>query len=383
VYNASFPITARDDLLLPPLYSIILPVYNGASYLQRTIESALGQTFSDFELLIADDQSSDNSYEIIQSFANRDKRITAWQNEKNLGLFANYNACLKKANGCLIKPFAQDDWFFPNLLEELKAVFETNENVVLVSCARRIIDADDQEIEVLRYFDHDTTRTYSEVLQDNLLTLKNLIGEPSSVAFRATSTGRGFDEIYHHLGDLEYWLRIIETGQYFFLNQVLCAFRQHAQSATARNARGLRFAIDMVHLGRQYASALAKFDITNDAFSRLITEVTASHVKYLLRRNGISLPDLSSSSENDSSASLERDLPALKEILFYSLMLAAEAKEEITALKEEREAERNKLENTIAKLLSSRSWKMTTPIRYLVRRGAAMMRPAPVNPPSS
>src|SRR5271155_20695 len=70
-----------------PKVSICLPVYNGEHYLAEAIESALNQTFEDFELLIADDCSQDSSAEIIARFAARDARIRHWRNPHNLGLF--------------------------------------------------------------------------------------------------------------------------------------------------------------------------------------------------------------------------------------------------------------------------------------------------------
>jgi glycosyltransferase involved in cell wall biosynthesis len=351
-----------QSLPFVPKFSILLPVYNGASFLGNAIESALGQTFDDFELLIADDLSCDDSFQLIRDFAKQDRRIVAWQNETNLGLFANYNACLKRASGELIKPFAQDDVLAPSILEEFDAILSGRPSVALTSCARRLVDQAGLETKVLRSFPQDTLQSYEEALKENLLTLINLIGEPSTVAFRARYAGEGFDDHYYHLGDIEYWLRIIENGQYFYLNKVLCSFRQHAGSATSKNARGLRFALDMVHLGKKYKSFLNSVGITDDAYSRTVAEATATHVKYLARHEGISLQELLSV-ENERAESIKKDLATFKELLFYAFMLAGDTLEENRALKQEWEAERNKLEDEIAKLMSSRSWKITLPLR--------------------
>jgi glycosyltransferase involved in cell wall biosynthesis len=349
--------------LLPvPKFSILLPVYNGASFLGSAIESALTQTFDDFELLIADDLSCDDSFQLIQTFAKQDRRIVAWRNEKNLGLFANYNACLKRASGELIKPFAQDDILAPTILQEFHSVLSERATVALVSCARRLVDQKGAETKVLSSFTCDTLQSYEEALKENLLTLINVIGEPSTVAFRARYAGVGFDDHYYHLGDIEYWLRILEHGDYFYLNKVLCSFRQHSGSATSKNARGLRFALDMVHLGKKYKSFLNSVDVTDEAYARMVAEATASHVKFLARHEAISLPELLSV-ENESAESIKKDLVTFKELLFYAFMLAGDALEENRALKQEWEAERNKLEDEIAKLMSSRSWKITVPLR--------------------
>jgi glycosyltransferase involved in cell wall biosynthesis len=356
-----------------PKFSILLPVFNGASFLGGAVESALSQTFDDFELLIADDVSSDNSFDLIQSFAKNDRRVIAWRNENNLGLFANYNACLKRASGDLIKPFAQDDVFEPTILEEFHKLLSGDESIVLVSCARRIVDRNDRETKVLRSFERDTTQTHEQAMRENLLSLVNHIGEPSTVAFRASCMGTGFDQDYYHLGDIEYWLRIIENGKYFYLNKTLCRFRQHSGSATNRNAKGLRFALDMVRLGKKYKPYLNGIGIADDAYSRLVAEATATHVKHLVRQRSISIDDLLSV-EQPTDAATKSDLPIFKELAFHALLMAGDMMEENFALKQEWEAERNKLENEIAKIMSSRSWKITVPLRDAVkvlRAGAA------------
>ena len=97
-----------------PTVSICLPVYNGERFLREAIESVLAQTYEDYELLISDDLSQDSSLEIAHSYAKRDTRIIVSSNPKNLGLFANYNACQKLASGKYIKPFAQDDSTCPS-----------------------------------------------------------------------------------------------------------------------------------------------------------------------------------------------------------------------------------------------------------------------------
>jgi len=79
-----------------------LPVYNGETFIGEAIESVLAQTFDDYELLISDDGSEDSSLEIAHGYAKRDKRISAWKNPRNLGLFANYNACMNQARGKFI-----------------------------------------------------------------------------------------------------------------------------------------------------------------------------------------------------------------------------------------------------------------------------------------
>ncbi|GAI32307.1 unnamed protein product, partial [marine sediment metagenome] len=80
-----------------PLVTVLMPVYNGEKYLEQAINSILNQTFKDFEFLIIDDGSTDNSVEIIKSF--NDSRIKLFLNNKNLKLIATLNRGIKLANG--------------------------------------------------------------------------------------------------------------------------------------------------------------------------------------------------------------------------------------------------------------------------------------------
>jgi glycosyltransferase involved in cell wall biosynthesis len=92
-----------------PRVSICLPVFNGESFLPAAIESVLSQSFSDFELIIVDDCSTDRSLQIIKSYAALDSRIRYSANTEKAGLFGNYNRCIEMSCGEYVKPFAQDD----------------------------------------------------------------------------------------------------------------------------------------------------------------------------------------------------------------------------------------------------------------------------------
>ena len=93
-----------------PTVSVILTSYNCAPYIGQAIESVLGQTFGDFELLISDDGSTDGSPELIADYARKDARIVAFFQPQNLGLVRNYNFLFGKAKGSLIVIQDADDW---------------------------------------------------------------------------------------------------------------------------------------------------------------------------------------------------------------------------------------------------------------------------------
>jgi len=120
----------QSNLKQNSLVSVIMPVYNGASYLSETIESILNQTYKNFELLILDDLSSDNSVEIIRSF--KDKRIKLFTNKNNQGYIAGLNFLVQKSKGEFIARNDQDDISLPERLYKQLKFFEKNPNLSIV-----------------------------------------------------------------------------------------------------------------------------------------------------------------------------------------------------------------------------------------------------------
>jgi len=96
--------------------SVILPVYNGIKYLKESVESVLSQDIDNFEFLICDDCSTDESYKYLQSLNNDNIRL--FRNEQNRGLFPTLNFLIKQSNSKLIHLWAQDDIMYPNCLSE-------------------------------------------------------------------------------------------------------------------------------------------------------------------------------------------------------------------------------------------------------------------------
>ena len=107
-----------------PRVSIGMPVYNGERYLRSAIESILAQTFQDFELIISDNASTDNSLSICQEFADQDKRIRIIEQSKNIGAMANFNFVAKEARGEYFKWAAADDLCAPQFIEKCIEVLD-------------------------------------------------------------------------------------------------------------------------------------------------------------------------------------------------------------------------------------------------------------------
>jgi glycosyltransferase involved in cell wall biosynthesis len=113
-----------------PGISIGLPVYNGEKFLRKKIESMISQTYQNFELIISDNASTDSTQEICQEFANKDKRIHYFRQEKNMGVVWNFGFVLDKAQYNYFIWTAVDDVIVPEFLEKNLTVLLKNENVV-------------------------------------------------------------------------------------------------------------------------------------------------------------------------------------------------------------------------------------------------------------
>ena len=136
----------RNSSKKQPLVSVIMPVYNAGRFLAAAVESILQQTYPNFELIIVDDASTDNSWKIIQKYARKDRRIRAFRNRQNLGVSATANFAISKARGDFIARMDADDVAFPGRLEEQLGFLQKNPQVVAVGGQCLVIDEEDQII---------------------------------------------------------------------------------------------------------------------------------------------------------------------------------------------------------------------------------------------
>ena len=357
-----------------PLVSICLPVYNGQMFLRQALDSVLAQSFEDFELLISDDCSTDGSWEIIENYAGADKRFTYWRNDARLGLFGNYNKCLEEASGTYIKPFAQDDLWHRELLEKQVVLLRKHNNVALVGARRVVVDElgqvmkdEFQPVSLVDILGAQQVYPGRQVIKACLDPVINLIGEPCAVMFHTSHRGSGFQTIFKHMGDLEYWLRILEHGDFSIVNEPLVSFRRHMASTTAQNVSQLWACSDVVHMAEASREVLAQMSISQEEF---VKSSLAINVKFL---HGMLLSgelDIAAIREDDEYAL--SDVAALKKTLLYSLSMLAEAELDAPIganinylqmlLNELRIKDAEKI---VRGLLSSASWQATRPFREL------------------
>jgi glycosyltransferase involved in cell wall biosynthesis len=134
-----------------PKVSIGLPVRNGGRHLGEAIDSILAQTFADFELIISDNASTDDTPAICAAYAARDPRVRVFRQERNIGAAANFNLVFARSTGKYFKWAAHDDLIHPSYLEACLAVLEAQPDAVLCQSLVEIVDRNNGEREV---FDH-------------------------------------------------------------------------------------------------------------------------------------------------------------------------------------------------------------------------------------
>lgn len=130
-----------------PRVSLGLPVYNGAHYLPSTLDALLAQTFTDFELIVSDNASTDATEEICRSYAARDSRIRYSRNPGNLGASWNFNHVYAVSQAPYFKQVAHDDICEPTFLERCVEILDRDPSVVMVYPRTILIDGEGKELE--------------------------------------------------------------------------------------------------------------------------------------------------------------------------------------------------------------------------------------------
>jgi len=236
-----------------PKVSICIPTYKYAHYLPEAIESVLSQDFTDFELLIIDDDSPDHSREVIEGYARQDSRIVWSVNDRNIGMVANWNLCLIRAQGEYVRFLFGDDYFVSSVsLRRMVEALDRHPEVVMTGSARVVIDGSSRPLRVVSRFPDQSRHRGTAVVRRSLLEERNIVGEPSAVMFRRRMALRGFDPAYRQLVDLEMWFHLLGKGWYYHLGIPLTAFREHADQQSVHNERAGVLFEELVRINADY-----------------------------------------------------------------------------------------------------------------------------------
>lgn len=233
-----------------PKISLIMSVYNGEDYLAETIESVLSQTFTEWEFIIINDCSTDNTSKILAEYALKDERIKVHTNETNLRLPSSLNKALSLAKGRYIARMDADDICMPDRLQKQYDFMEAKPNVDLSSCRFMTLKNgvyasggcggkdDDNSIKAL-------------------LLVTNPILHPGIIAKAEVIKELGYDKNFTCTEDIELWTRfVLNNKKVEILSEYLMIYRLHDKQITETTLDKQRN--EVIKIQKTYLSELLK-----------------------------------------------------------------------------------------------------------------------------
>ncbi len=241
-----------------PFISICVPVYNGEKYLRECLDSCFAQDYSNFEVLLCDDGSSDGSVELIQHYQIKYPQLRFYKNENNLGLVGNWNRCMELAQGEWIKFVFQDDYLGKNCLNEF--VKQIKPDTQLLVSKRHFILPDDASADLRTYYTSvvrtlentcglKTRYTAREISKAAIKNIgMNFIAEPSLSLFRKSALNETgfFNSQLKQICDLEFLLGLASRFGIEYIHADLCFFRIHSASTTNTNVNSKYFELRFI-----------------------------------------------------------------------------------------------------------------------------------------
>ncbi len=241
--------------LSQPLVSVCIPVYNGAKYINETLDCVLGQTYKNIELIISDNCSTDNTLELIRAYA--DPRVKIFSNEKNMGIKYNYLKVFTYATGKYLSFMGADDGMELTTIEKGVAILESEKyrDVSLVNGYISIINEESKRVYLKKFIFGGGCFSSYWGIRSNLLYGSNIIGEPNGALFKKEAYDKipepKFEKGNNWTFDVDMLCELLLQGKLYIIPEPLGKFRISAQSTSKKE---LRFA--QARLFREYAMAL-------------------------------------------------------------------------------------------------------------------------------
>ncbi|MDJ0702073.1 MAG: glycosyltransferase family 2 protein [Leptolyngbyaceae cyanobacterium MO_188.B28] len=208
---------------VPPTVSVIIPTYNREKLVCKAIKSVLQQTFSDFELIVVDDCSADQTQAAVEQF--QDPRIRYLRHEKNAGECGARNTGLSAVQGRYVAFLDSDDEWTPQKLDKQVARFEqAPKEVGVIYTWLQVINEQDQVLRLRK-------PTVQGRLHDDLL-YGNIIGTPSTLMVKSDYLQKtdGFDTRLRCCGDWDMWLQLARHCEFDFIAEPLVQYRDHSDA---------------------------------------------------------------------------------------------------------------------------------------------------------
>lgn len=222
-----------------PKVSVLMPAFNASRYIKEAIDSILAQTFTDFELIILNDGSRDDTVSLVKSYS--DSRIRLIENEGNKGLAFTRNRLIDEAQGDYIAWLDSDDIAFPNRIEKEVNFLEKNKKYALVASWAKIIDSDSQP-----------TGSFIKSYIPNqhltaLLLFVNYIVQSSVMIRKSMLPTLHYNLDFPPTEDYELWVRIAQKHPIAILSEVLVDYRIHTTNISQTQNEKAKQTVQLNH----------------------------------------------------------------------------------------------------------------------------------------
>ncbi len=223
-----------------PAVSVVLPTYNRSQTLERAARSVLAQSFSDFELIVVDDGSTDNTPDLIHGLADRDSRVRAIRHPVNLGQSRARNTGIASAKGRFIAfQDSDDEWLPAKLGRQVEVLEGLPDDVGMVYCFVYYVGAEGMSVLYKRRIMPDEPHLYKMGLQY----LFRGIGIQACLFRREVfDVCGGFDELMDALEDMELLIRVARKYRFSCIDEPLLLYHRSANSISKNHLRNLRAA---------------------------------------------------------------------------------------------------------------------------------------------
>lgn len=223
-----------------PLVSVCIPVYNGARYLQETLQSVCDQSYRNLEILIQDNASTDGTAEIIERMSGADDRILVERNAINVSMAVNWNLAMRRPQGKYVLLLSADDLIDPTFVQTCVEHLEADPEIDFVSTEHRLLFGSDTRSRKITSSAGRKKLNCTEILLKNPFSINFTVFRRAYLEHMNISSGRVFRDPYFTC-DYDLWIRSARAGATaYFVPEAMATYRVHGASLSSNRIRMLK-----------------------------------------------------------------------------------------------------------------------------------------------
>ncbi|MFV7234931.1 glycosyltransferase [Flavobacterium sp. ZB4R12] len=239
-----------------PLVSICIPTYNSEKYIDKMLSTVINQTYKNIEVIISDNFSTDNTFQLLQAYNGR----LNWkikQNTENIGALNNMSRLIELANGKYVALYHADDMYEPEIVEKSVTVLENASNISMVSTMGNSIDDNDNVLSTFilpKNFEKKKSLPFTLVFSEILSQRPFFLITPSIMTrSKYYKDNSKFNSKYKSSADYGMWFEILQRGDLYIVNERLINYRTHNQQGTFLEIKENYKISDCISLYEDYA----------------------------------------------------------------------------------------------------------------------------------